>query len=69
MTISVRLNGAERPVDAASVAALVAELAIPGAPRGLAVAVNGAVVPRTRWAACELKSGDAIEIVRATQGG
>jgi sulfur carrier protein len=63
------LNGAERPVNAATVAALIAELAIPGAPRGLAVALNGAVVPRARWAASEIKAGDAIEIVRAAQGG
>ena len=69
MTISVRLNGAERAVTAATVDALIAQLAIPGAPRGIAVAVNGAVVPRTLWAARNLRAGDAIEIVRATQGG
>ena len=69
MTISVRLNGADRAVAAATVDALIAELKIPGAPRGLAVAVNGALVPRAHWAARDLRAGDAIEIVRATQGG
>jgi len=69
MTISVRLNGVERNVAAATVDALIAELKIPGAPRGLAVAVNGAVVPRASWTSRDLRAGDAIEIVRATQGG
>ena len=67
--ISVRLNGTERPVAAATVAALILELAIPGAPRGVAVAVNGAVVPRANWPTRDLRAGDEIEIVRATQGG
>ena len=69
MTISVRLNGVERIVASATVDGLVAELGIPGAPRGFAVAVNGAVVPRASWTSRDLKAGDAIEIVRATQGG
>jgi len=42
---------------------------VPGAPRGVAVAVNDMVVPRTQWAARRLAPGDAVEIVRATQGG
>jgi len=67
--ITVRLNGSEQDVAAATVAELVAELRIAGAPRGLAVAVNGAVVPRASWTARDLAAGDEIEVVRATQGG
>jgi len=67
--IIVRLNGSEQSVAAATVAELVAELRIVGAPRGVAVAVNGAVVPRASWTARGLAEGDEIEVVRATQGG
>ena len=37
--------------------------------RGLAVAVNGRLVRRADWAATPLEPGDAVEIVRAMQGG
>jgi sulfur carrier protein len=36
---------------------------------GVAAAVNGAVIPRGRWAATELRDGDQVEIVTAVQGG
>lgn len=38
-------------------------------PRGVAVAVNGAVVPRSTWDATTLAAGDEIEIVTAAAGG
>lgn len=66
---AIRLNGTERSVTAATIAALIEELQIPGAQRGIAVAVNGALVPRAAWSARMLASGDEIEIVRAFQGG
>ncbi len=66
---TVHLNGSEREVGAETVAALIEELAIPGAPRGIAVAVNGSLVPRSEWPARTLAPGDAVEIVRATRGG
>ena len=39
------------------------------AQRGIAVALNGSVVPRSAWADTTLKPGDNVEIVRARQGG
>jgi len=66
---TVHLNGSDREVEASTVAALIDELAIPGAPRGIAIAVNGSLVPRSEWPARALAQGDAIEIVRATRGG
>ncbi len=36
---------------------------------GVAVAVDGAVVPRSRWSATTLGDGQAVEIVTAVQGG
>ena len=38
-------------------------------PRGVAVAVNGEVVPRGRQAETELAPGSRVEIVTAVQGG
>jgi sulfur carrier protein len=37
--------------------------------RGVAVAVNGEVVPRSTWAATPLAEGDAVEVLTAAQGG
>ena len=38
-------------------------------PRGLAVAVNDAVVPRADWPTHALREQDRVTIIRATQGG
>jgi sulfur carrier protein len=38
-------------------------------PRGIAVAVDGVVVPRSRHASTELRDGARVEIVKAVQGG
>ena len=37
--------------------------------RGIAVAVNDAVIPRNAWAEYTLQQHDKIIIIRATQGG
>ena len=37
--------------------------------RGIAVAINGTVVPRSMWAETRLSDGDDIEIVKIMQGG
>ncbi|MDR2998929.1 MAG: sulfur carrier protein ThiS [Microbacterium sp.] len=42
---------------------------VDGGRLGVAVAVGGAVVPRSRWSARPLAAGDEIEIVTAVQGG
>jgi sulfur carrier protein len=63
------LNGTRTKIAAGlPVDRLIAER-VPGAPRGVAVAVNDEVVPRTQWPSRRLKPGDTVEIVRATQGG
>ena len=38
-------------------------------PRGVAVAVNGQVIPRSQHAHTELTEGARVEIVTAVQGG
>ncbi|WP_328342893.1 sulfur carrier protein ThiS [Micromonospora sp. NBC_00421] len=37
--------------------------------RGLAVAVNGEVVPRGGWPGAVLRDGDRVEVLSAAQGG
>ena len=66
---TIRINGEDEPLAAATVAALLAEKSIDPGQRGIAVALNGAVVPRAAWPQTALNPGDRIEIVRARQGG
>jgi sulfur carrier protein len=37
--------------------------------RGVAVAVDGEVVPRGRWADTNLSEGQRVEVLQAVQGG
>lgn len=67
--MSIRINGTDEPLAAATLAALLEEKAVDVGQRGIAVALNGAVVPRAAWGDTKLKAGDAVEIVRARQGG
>ena len=67
-TETLTVNGAAEPL-APTVAALLAARDIPPDGRGVAVALNGAVVRRADWATTPLAAGDTVEIVRAMQGG
>ncbi|MFE9688503.1 sulfur carrier protein ThiS [Micromonospora sp. NPDC005806] len=62
------VNGAGRSVPGgATVADVVRE--VTDQRRGLAVAVNGEVVPRGGWPATVLRDGDRVEVLSAAQGG
>lgn len=68
--MTIRLNGTERELpDGASVAAAVALLDVTEDSRGVAVAVDGEVVPRGAWAGTVLADGAQVEVVMAIQGG
>jgi sulfur carrier protein len=66
---TINVNGKTEPLAAVSLEALLAEKAVDTSQRGIAVALNGAVVPRGAWPATPLRAGDRVEIVRARQGG
>ena len=66
MTLTVNGRTLSLP-DGDDVAALVATLT--DARRGVAVAVNGEVVPRSAWAGTGLTDGDRVEVLTAAQGG
>jgi sulfur carrier protein len=65
----IRINGESEPLVAGTIEALLAEKAVDTEQRGIAVALNGSVVPRAAWRNTALKPGDCVEIVRARQGG
>ena len=65
----IRINGAQRTLTAGNVACLLEQLGYGSDRRGIAVAVNGQVVPRSAWGERRLQTGDEVEIVGAVQGG
>ncbi len=69
VTPHVRVNGESEPLLAATLEKLLLEKEVDTGQRGIAVALNGAVVPRAAWRDTALKPGDSVEIVRARQGG
>lgn len=64
----IYVNGSEQP-DAATVAALLERLGLGEGARGVAVALDGAVVPRSEWRSAPLAPGVRVEVVGAIQGG
>jgi sulfur carrier protein len=65
--VLIRINAEQVEVDDhMTVAALLQSLGYPD--RGIAVAVDQAVVPRSSWATT-LSDGATIEVVTAVQGG
>jgi sulfur carrier protein len=70
MSVAVTVNGEPRELPAgATVASVIASLHNAPDGRGVAVALEGEVVPRAQWPTTELSDGAAIEIVVAVQGG
>ena len=68
--MNVVVNGSPTELaDGATVEAALAVLEVPAAGRGVAVAVDAEVVPRTEWGRHELQEGARVEILRAIQGG
>jgi sulfur carrier protein len=66
---SIRVNGQNEPLAAVTLTALLHEKEIAPDACGVAVAINGIVVPRAAWPSTHLSAGDQVEIVRARQGG
>ncbi len=66
--MEITVNGKPLAVsEPLTVAELVALLDLPD--RGIAVALNGAVVPRTRWQESHLPASADVEVLTAVQGG
>jgi sulfur carrier protein len=68
--MQVLVNGDERTLpEGSTVESLVALLGAPENGRGVAVAVEGEVVPRSEWAQVELSPRVRVEVLTAVQGG
>lgn len=68
--MKISLNGAVTALeDGAAVVDAVAAAGHGGGSFGVAVAVNGEVVPRAQWAETVLKETDRVEVLVAAQGG
>lgn len=75
----VLLNGEERLTRAASLLELVSDYTqtplsddgrtADGSALGIAVAVDGAVAPRGRWASTPVRDGTVVEVLTAKKGG
>ena len=64
------LNGEQQELgDRASVRDAVLATGATGEGRGVAVALDGEVVPRGRWDQVVLADGARVEVVQAVQGG
>ena len=68
-TIEIQVNGEATAVGVLTLAELVQEQSLPAKGKGIAVALNDAVVPRAQWPKTALKPGDRVEIVRPIVGG
>jgi sulfur carrier protein len=66
----VEVNGAPLEMrEGASVAEAVAASGAEPSARGLAVALDGDVIPRSEWERTTVRSGQRLEVVQAVQGG
>jgi sulfur carrier protein len=67
---SILLNGEQTSIDdGTTVEQLLGRLDVPPQARGVAVAVDAEVVPRTQWRRTVVADGAQVEVVTAIQGG
>jgi len=69
MTRSLIVNGSKEILAATTISELLLARELAPDMRGVAIALNGRVVPRAAWTTTPLREGDEVEIVRAMQGG
>jgi sulfur carrier protein len=65
----IYVNGEPRERAGATVAELLADLGVEAGARGVAVAVDGEVVPRAEWDERRVNEGERVEALSAMQGG
>jgi len=66
--MTITLNGSRREVaDGTTLGQLVAEFSLPD--RGVALAMNSEVVPRSAWAKTQVPPDAQVEVVTASKGG
>jgi sulfur carrier protein len=63
------VNGEPREREGATIEELLADLGVEARARGVAVAVDGEVVPRAAWGDRRITEGQRVEALSAMQGG
>ena len=63
------VNGEPRERAGATIAELLGDLGVEARARGVAVAVDGEVVPRAEWPERRINEGERVEALSAMQGG
>jgi len=68
--MNITINGEPHQVETmTTIADLVSRVTGEVDPKGIAVAVDRDVVPRSEWASTTVRSGSVLEIVTAAAGG
>ena len=65
--MKITYNGKVLDISTPHLEALIRQQA--GTDQGVAVALDGAVVPRSRWASTEVPEGARVDALTAVQGG
>jgi sulfur carrier protein len=65
----VTINGAEKEVGPATKVADVVSDFAGSRRRGIAIALNGEIVPKSEWAEVAMHDGDRLEVLSAIGGG
>ncbi len=63
------VNGEPHEGAGVTITELLADLGVEAAARGVAVALDGEVVPRAEWDARTVNEGQRVEALSAMQGG
>ena len=67
--MTVMVNGSARALPSgADVQALASDLGLTEK-KGVAIAIDGSVVPRKQWTVRRLAEGEKVLVIQATQGG
>jgi sulfur carrier protein len=67
--VKVTINGADRELAEGTKIADVADDVAGGRRTGVAIAVNGEIVPKSRWPYVAVGEGDRLEVLSAIGGG
>jgi len=65
--MKVKINNKETDTSAQNLLVLSQELSLPA--KGVAMAVNNKMIPRTEWESCALSENDNVVIIKAACGG
>ncbi len=65
--MNITLNHKEQTIQSTTIDGLIEEFSIET--KGVAIALNNRVIPRSNWGATKLNEGDKVVIVSAVFGG